>query len=207
MNSDLDNIFFKINRQELLRNLHVYATNSKEDKEKVEMLKQLLQPAIQNGADLSDAIEILSADSENRIKDVLRKVQDRKDKMEKMKMEQQNRALEMQQQQNQMSIEAQQKMQEEKLMNENMNAQADRETKIQIAEIQALSYERNEIVNTADITKAADNALNVSKQNFEKMIRMKELQQEDRRMDIDEQQLKSREDIAKMKNKNTKKKK
>jgi hypothetical protein len=207
LNSDLDNIFFKINRQELLRNLHVYATNSKEDKEKVEMLKQLLQPAMQNGADLSDAVQILSADSENRIKDVLRKIQERKDKMEKMRMDQQNRAMELKQQEMQMNAELSQKQHEEKMMNDNMNAQADRETKIQIAEIQSLSYERNDIDNTADIAKATENALDVSKQNFEKMIRMKELQQEDRRMDIDEEQLKSREEIAKMKNKNTKKKK
>jgi CBS-domain-containing membrane protein len=127
--------------------------------------------------------------------------------MEKMRMDQQNRAMELKQQEMQMNAELSQKQHEEKMMNDNMNAQADRETKIQIAEIQSLSYERNDIDNTADIAKATENALDVSKQNFEKMIRMKELQQEDRRMDIDEEQLKSREEIAKMKNKNTKKKK
>jgi len=199
LNSDLDNIFFKINRNELLRNLHVYATNSKEDKEKIDMLKQLLQPAMQNGAELSDAVEILAADSENRIKDVLKKVQERKEKQMKEAQQLEQQKLQQAQQQFEQQQQLLMKQHMEALDNENRNKQADRETKIQIAEIQALGYEKNDENNTNDISEAANLALENSKHNFEKLVKIKELSQEDRHMDIQEKEIASREKIARSK--------
>jgi hypothetical protein len=205
LNSDLDNVFFKINRQELLRNLHVYATNSKEDKDRVEMLKQLLQPAMQNGAELMDAVQILSADSENRIKDVLSKIQERKEKQQKQMQDQQQQEMQMKQQQFEQQQQMLMQQQQDKMMNDNQNAQADRETKIRIAEIQALGFEKNDIDNSSDIMQASKNALDASRHEFDKLIKMKEMQQEDRRMDIDEKQIVGREEVARMRNKNKKK--
>jgi hypothetical protein len=205
LNSDLDNVFFKINRQELLRNLHVYATNSKEDKDRVEMLKQLLQPAMQNGAELMDAVQILSADSENRIKDVLSKIQERKEKQQQQLQQSQQQELQMKQQQFEQQQQMVMQQQQDKMMNDNQNAQADRETKIRIAEIQALGFEKNDIDNSSDIMQASKNALDASRHEFDKLIKMKEIQQEDRRMDIDEKQIIGREDVAKMRNKIKKK--
>lgn len=207
LNSDLDNMFFKINRTELLRNLHVYATNSKEDKDKLELLKQLLQPAMQNGAELSDAAEILAADSENRVKDVLKKIQDRKEKQMKEAQQIEQQKLQQQQEQFQMAQEELKKQHEEALMSDNMNKQLDRETKIQIAEIQAMGFERNEVDNSGDITEASKNALERSRLEFDKLIKLKELEQEDRRMDIDREEIASREKIAAVKKKQQNKKK
>lgn len=205
LNSDLDNIFFKINRNELLRNLHVYATNSKEDKEKLDMLKQLLQPAMQNGAELSDAVEILASDSENRIKDVLKKVQERKERQLKEAQELERQKLEQEQAQFEASQQLLQQQYQDKVNNDNMNLQLDREVKISVAEIQALGFEKNEDTNTDDISDASKIALERSRLDFDKLVKMKELEQEDERMKIDREEIASREKIARSKPKPKKK--
>lgn len=206
LNSDLDNEFFKINRNELMRNLFVFATSSKEDKDKLDMLKQLLQPAMQNGAELSDAVEILSSDSENRVKDVLKRIQERKEKqmndmnnLEQQKLQQAQEQFEAQQQ-------LLQKQYEDNVANDNLNKQLDRETKIQVAEIQAYSFDDDKSDDQTSIKDAARLALEQSRDTFDRVVKLKELQQEDRALDNQEKEIESREKIAKSKPKTPKKK-
>lgn len=208
VNSDLDNIFFKINREELLRDLFVFATNAKEDKEMMDTLKQLMQPAMQNGADLMDLAEILSANAENKIKDVLKRIQDRKDRQLQQQQELEQQQLEQQQQQFEIAQQQLQQQHQEAINNENLNKQLDREAKIQVAQIQAMGYDKDaETDNTGQIAEATKLALEKSKLTFEQMVKMKELEQEDERMKIDREELKSREKIAAVKKKQSNKKK
>ncbi len=197
LNSDLDNEFFKITKNELLRNLFVFTTSSKEDKDKLEMLKQLLQPAMQNGADLMDAVEILSNDSEQRIKDILENIKERKEKLQREAQQLEEQKLK--QQQEQFQAEQQRLMQEnkDKVDNDNLNNQLDRETKILEAEIRALGIERNDIDNTADIKNAADNAMKRSEASFNQLLEKKKLAQKDRELDIKEKDSENRLKIAK----------
>lgn len=199
LNSDLDNIFFKINRAELLRNLFVFTTSSKDDKEKLDMLKQLLQPAMQNGAELSDAADILGADSENRVKDVLKRIQERKEKQQKQLEEMEQQRMQMEQEQFQANQELLKQQHAEMIANDNLNKQADRETKIHVAEIQAYSFDDDKLDDTAGIADAAKLALEQSRDLFERTIKVKELQQEDRALDNQEKEIASREKIARMK--------
>ena len=206
LNSELDNVFFKINKNELLRNLMVNVTSAKEDKDMVENLKQLMQPAMQNGADLIEMAEILSANTENKLKDILKNIQERKDKKEAEinQMEQQRMQQEQEQfQQQQQLLQAQH---EELIANENANKEADRITKIQVATINAIGFEKNDEANTADIEGASKLALEQSKHNFDQLVEMQKLKHEDKRLRLEEENIKSRERIARMKPKTPKKK-
>jgi hypothetical protein len=207
LNSDLDNVFFKINRNELLRNLFVFVTSAKEDKEKLDIMKGLLQPAMQNGAELSDAAAIMSADSENRVKDVLKKIQERKEKQIKQAQEMEQQQMAQQQEQFQAEQQRLIKENEDKVYNDNMNKQLDREADILTAQIRALGIERNEVDNTVDINVAADNALKFTEMNYNKLLEKRKLDQKDRELSIKEKDSDNKLKIAREnKNKHDKKK-
>lgn len=197
LNSDLDNIFKKINRDQLLRNLFVFVTNSKEDKDLVDTLKQLMQPAMQNGADLLEMAEILSTNSENKLKDTLRKIQKRKDEREKQMMDLEQSKIQQSEEQFRQQQELLIQQHEESLNNENLNKQADRETQIRVAEIKALSFDSNDVDNSKDISTASKIALEESKMNFDKIVKVKELKQKDRELNIREMSENNKLKIAK----------
>jgi hypothetical protein len=197
LNSDLDNVFFSINRNELLRNLFVFVTSSQEDKQNLEMLKQLLQPAMQNGAELSDAAAIISADSENRVKDVLKVIQERKEKQMKIAQEQEQQKLTQNAEQFQLQQELLQKQYDDKVLSDNINKQLDRENEIRIAQIRALGIERNEVDNTSDIMNASDNALKESKMLFDKINKDREYELKKRELDLKDKDIDTKYKIAK----------
>lgn len=207
LNSDLDNEFFKITKNELLRNLFVFATSSKEDKEKLDTLKSLLQPAMQNGAELSDAVTILSTDSEGRIKDVLEQIRERKEKQMREAQQLEQQKLQQQQEQFQIQVEEARKAKESDDAREDLNKQLDREARILEAEIRALGNERNEIDNTVDIKAASDNAIKRTEATYKNLIEKRKLEQKDRELDIKEKDSENKLKIAKEnKNKHDKKK-
>lgn len=206
LNSELDNEFFKINRAELLRNLNVNVTSAKEDKDLVDNLKQLMQPAMQNGADLIEMAEILSANTENKLKDILKTIQERKDEQLKQAQELEQQKMQQEQEQFQMQQELLVKQHEEAIANENANKQADRETKIAVATISAIGMDMPKENDVTDINAASSLALEQSKQNFEQLVRLKELKQEDRRLELEKENIISKEKIARSKPKTPKKK-
>ena len=199
LNSELDNVFFKINKNELLRNLMVNVTSAKEDKDMVENLKQLMQPAMQNGADLVEMAEILSANTENKLKDILKKIQERKEKREGEINQMEQQKMQQSQEQFQQQQEMLQAQHEEAIANENANKQADRENKIAVATITTIGFEKNDETNTVDIEGASTLALKQSKQNFEQLVQMQKLKHEDKRLRLEEETIKSRERMARMK--------
>lgn len=206
LNSELDNVFFSINRAELLRNLNVNVTSAKEDKDLVDSLKQLMQPAMQNGADLVEMAEIMSANTENKLKDILAKIKEEKEKREQQIQEIEQQKLKQQQDQ----FEAQQKMLKDEhdaqVLNDNLNKQADRENKITIATINAIGFERNDTENTLDIETASKLAMEESKNAFDRIVKIRELSQEDKRLSLEDKNIQSKERIAKSRPKTSKKK-
>lgn len=207
LNSELDNEFFKINRSELLRNLHVNVTSAKEDKDMVENLKQLMQPAMQNGADLIEMAEILSANTENKLKDILKRIQDRKDEQLKQAQQMEQQKMQQEQEQFQMQQELLQRQHDELIANENANKEADRENKIAVATIAALGFDKNgDEDNSGEINAAGSLALQQSKNNFDNLVKLRELKQEDERLRLEEKNILSKEKIARSKPKPTKKK-
>jgi hypothetical protein len=105
LNSELDNVYLKISRGDLLRKLFIFTTSSNDDRNVVNTMKELAQPAMQNGAELTDIFDIMYSDSERKIKDILDDIKIRKDKMIQEQNELKRQEMEQQQQQFQTQME------------------------------------------------------------------------------------------------------
>jgi hypothetical protein len=102
LNSELENVFLRVSKNELLHELFVFVSSYAEDKVTLEQLKQLAQPAMQNGAELSEMVDLFTANSERSLRKTLGDVQKRKEAIR-----QQDQALkqqELQQQQEQFHL-------------------------------------------------------------------------------------------------------
>lgn len=99
--------------------MDVFVDDTTKNQQQVEALKQLMQPAMQNGASLLDIAEIITMDNVSMIKQRLEEIeQKRMEQQQQMEQAQAEREMQMQQMQNE--------MEEEKLMIE--EAKLDTET-------------------------------------------------------------------------------
>jgi hypothetical protein len=100
-------------------------------------IRGLSQAVIQNGGSLHDVIELYSTNSMRQMKQVFKKLKDRQEALQNAQLQQKQQELEQQQQIAQAQIEAAQVQSEEKLANENYQAELDRINKKEIALIAA----------------------------------------------------------------------
>lgn len=206
LNTELDSVFLKVTRDEILRDLQVYVTSYSEDRDMIEKLRSLMQPAMQNGADLSDMAEILTANSERSLREVLQKIQKR---MEEQR--QQSQQIEQQKlQQSQEQFEIQTQLAEQKRMqemdNDNMNKELDRQNRLAVEQLRGIANEGS-FSPTADttglLTEQTKNAIDRSRLEFEKQARKRELDQNERKLDIEERKANDALNIAKLRDKGT----
>lgn len=199
LNSELENVFLRVSKNELLHELFVFVSSYAEDKVTLEQLKQLAQPAMQNGAELSEMVDLFTANSERSLRKTLGDVQKRKEAIR-----QQDQALkqqEMQQQQEQF----QQKMQmdsaqaEKEAQRDDMNKQLDRENKLQIVQLQGISNEGSynpDVDTTGLLIEQTKIAQDISKQTFEKVTKNKELSLKEKELSLKEKDIDTKLKIA-----------
>lgn len=117
--------------------MDVFVSDTSKDMENIQKLQQLIQPAMQNGASLLEAAEVLTNDNFNIIKQKLKEMQERQEQqMQQQQEAEQQQAVQLQQMQN----EAQQQalmIEEAKMELERYKIDADNQTKIAVAEISA----------------------------------------------------------------------
>ena len=115
--------------------MDVFVTDTSKDLENIQKLQQLIQPAMQNGASLLEAAEILTNDNFNIIKQKLQDMQTRQEEMQKQAQEaEQQQAIQLQQMQNEQR-EQELMLEEAKMDLERYKIDADNQTKIAVAEI------------------------------------------------------------------------
>ena len=117
--------------------MDVFVSDSTKDLENIQKLQSLIQPAMQNGASLLEASEILTNDNFNIIKQKLKDMQTRQEQLQK---QQQEAEAQQQQQLQQMQNEAKQQelmLEEAKMDLQRYKIDADNQTKIAVAEISA----------------------------------------------------------------------
>jgi hypothetical protein len=206
LNNELESVFLQVTRDEILRDLQVYVTSYAEDRDTIEKLRSLMQPAIQNGADLADVADMLTAESERNLREILKKVQDRNQQAKQQQMELEQQKLEQQQQQFETQLQVQEQKRVEEMQNENMNKQLDRENRLQIEQLRGIAAEGSysPTTDTTDLlVEQTKSAMERSRIDFEKEIKRRELAQNDRKLDIEEQKAKDALDIAKLRDKGT----
>ena len=115
--------------------MDVFVSDTSKDMENIQKLQQLIQPAMQNGASLLEAAEVLTNDNFNIIKQKLQEMQQRQeDAMKQQQEAEQQQAIQLQQMQNEQR-EQELMLEEAKMDLERYRIDADNQTKIAVAEI------------------------------------------------------------------------
>ena len=138
--SEGESAFVEVNGTDLkFRDLKVFLTNRPEDQKMFNEIRGLSQAVLQNGGSLHDIIELYSTNSVRQMKKVFKTLKERQQQLEDQKMQQQQQQMEQQQQQSEAALQQAQQMQQEKIANDNYNAELDRVNKKEIALIAAES--------------------------------------------------------------------
>lgn len=134
---DATRAFLTLNDDFFYEDMDIFLDDSTKNQQQLEALKQLMQPAMQNGASLLDIAEIITMDNINMIKNRLEDI-------EQKRMEQQQALEEQQAQREQQVIQMQNEVKEEELMIkeaemdlEKYKIDADNATKITVAQLNA----------------------------------------------------------------------
>lgn len=129
--------FINLSDQFFYEDFDVFVTDSTRNRQDLDALRQLMQPAMQNGASLLDIAEIITMDNINAIKDRLADIEQKR--MEQMQQQQQA-----EQEAQQRMLEEQNKVKEEELMLkeaelelEKYKIDTDSQTKITVAQLNA----------------------------------------------------------------------
>ena len=129
--------FLDINPKFYYEDMDVFVSDTSKDMENIQKLQQLIQPAMQNGASLLEAAEVLTNDNFNILKQKLQDMQTRQEQaMQQQQQAEQEQAMQIQQMQNEMR-EQELMLEEAKMDLERYKIDADNQTKIAVAEISA----------------------------------------------------------------------
>lgn len=134
---DATRAYLTLSEDFFYEDMDVFVDDSTKNQQQIEALKQLMQPAMQNGASLLDIAEIITMDNITMIKNRLEEI-------EQKRMEQQQAMEEQQAQREQQMIQMQNEVKEEELMMkeaemdlEKYKIDSDNATKITVAQLQA----------------------------------------------------------------------
>lgn len=137
---DTTRAFVKLDESFSYEDFDIFVSDSTKDTQVIEQLRSLVQPAMQNGASLLDAAEILTMDNLSMIKN---KLQD----IENTRLQQQQAMQEQEAQQQQQLVQMQNEVKEEELMLkeaeldlEKYKIDQDNATKITVAQLNAYRY-------------------------------------------------------------------
>jgi hypothetical protein len=200
LNSELESVFLSVTKDELLRKFFVFVTSYSEDRQTLEQLKQLAQPAMQNGAELSEVFELFTATSERSLKKVLDNIQKRKAQMQQQQMQQQQEAIASQERIAAEKIAAEERKYQDEALREDRNKELDRQNRLDVERLRGIANESS-FSPDKDLTpllmKESENLRKESMDRFTKYEKNRKLDQEDRKMDIKEKEIETNLKIAK----------
>jgi hypothetical protein len=177
----------------------VFVSSYAEDKVTLEQLKQLAQPAMQNGAELSEMVDLFTANSERSLRKTLGDVQKRKEAIRQQDQALKQQQLEQQQAQfeQKMQMDAAQKAEEAR--REDMNKQLDRENRLQVVQLQGIANEGSynpDVDTTSLLIQQTKLAQEVSKQTYDKVSKDKELSLREKELQLKEKDIDNKLKIA-----------
>ena len=186
--------------------MDVFVSDTSKDMENIQKLQQLIQPAMQNGASLLEAAEVLTNDNFNIIKQKLKEMQERQEKMQQQAQEaEQQQAIQLQQMQNEQR-EQELMLEEAKMELERYKIDADNQTKIAVAEISAYrgteekDANNNGIPDPMEIAKDATAQRKIASDEYTKRYEARQKKEiEDKKIDLEKQRMKHEMELQKQK--------
>ena len=193
---DFSRKFIDINDDFLYSDFNIFVSDSTKESQNLEAVKSLMQPAMQNGATISDAIEILTTESISEIKRKMKEIEERRQQAEQKQQQQE------QQMQKQMhDEEIQQQSEDRRVKEEDSIRKAD--TAIQIALIGKDKGSKEEVSSEPEIDHVELERLALEKMNSQREARIKEqLANETVRSNKANEKLKEKELVIKRKQAN-----
>lgn len=182
--------------------MDVFVTDTSKDMENIQKLQQLIQPAMQNGASLLEAAEVLTNDNFNIIKQKLQEMQSRQEEMQRQAQEaEQQQAIQLQQMQNEQR-EQELMLEEAKMDLERYKIDADNQTKIAVAEISTYrgteekDINQNNIPDPLEMAKAATAQRKVDSDAFTKRVEAKYKNEiENKKIELEKDRMKHEMDL------------
>ena len=184
---DATRAFVQLSDNFFYEDMDIFVDDSTKNQQYIDQLKQLLQPAMQNGASLLDIAEIITLDNMSMIKNRLEEIEQKR--MEQMQQQQQA-----EQQAQQQIAEQQNQLKEEELMLkeaemdlEKYKVDQDNATKITVAQLNAyrgaenMDQDNNGIVDVVEIGKQA-----LEQQKINSDIATKQLELNNKRREIEQ---------------------
>lgn len=188
--------------------MDVFVSDTSKDLENIQKLQQLIQPAMQNGASLLEAAEILTNDNFNIIKQKLAAMQKRQ---EEQAQQQQQAEAQAQQQLQQMQNEAKQQelmLQEAQMDLDRYKIDQDNATKITVAEISAYrgtedkDANQNGIPDPMEIAKDATAQMKIREDAYSKRYESKQKREiEDAKIQLEKDKMKHESQLQAQKDK------
>lgn len=201
-----ERVFLDITPKFYYEDMDVFVSDTSKDLENIQKLQQLIQPAMQNGASLLEAAEILTNDNFNIIKQKLKDMQTRQEQIQ-----QQQQEAEAQQQQQLQQMQNESKQQELMLQEAQMDLQRyqidqDNQTKIAVAQINAyrgteeLDQDQNGIPDPVEIGKQAIEQQKINQEAYNKRYEAKQKREiEDQKIQLEKDKMKHETELQKAK--------
>lgn len=198
--------FLDITPKFYYEDMDVFVSDTSKDLENIQKLQQLIQPAMQNGASLLEAAEILTNDNFNIIKQKLKDMQTRQ---EQMQQQQQEAEAQQQQQLQQMQNEAKQQelmLQEAQMDLQRYQIDQDNQTKIAVAQINAyrgtenMDQDQNGVPDVVQIGKQALEQQKINQEAYNKRYEAKQKREiEDQKIQLEKDKMKHETELQKAK--------
>ena len=198
--------FLDITPKFYYEDMDVFVSDTSKDLENIQKLQQLIQPAMQNGASLLEAAEILTNDNFNIIKQKLKDMQTRQ---EQIQQQQQEAEAQQQQQLQQMQNEAKQQelmLQEAQMDLQRYQIDQDNQTKIAVAQINAyrgteeLDQDQNGIPDPIEIGKQAIEQQKINQEAYNRRYEAKQKREiEDQKIQLEKDKMKHETELQKAK--------
>lgn len=191
---DATRAFVQLSDNFFYEDMDIFVDDSTKNQQYIDQLKQLLQPAMQNGASLLDIAEIITLDNMSMIKNRLEEIeQKRMEQMQQQQQAEQQAQQQMTEQQNQlkeeelMLKEAELDLEKYKVDQDRYKAEQDNATKITVAQINSyrgaenMDQDMNGIPDPIEIGKQA-----LEQQKINSDIATKQLELNNKRREIEQ---------------------
>ena len=174
--------------------MDIFVSDTSKDMENIQKLQQLIQPAMQNGASLLEAAEVLTTNNFNLLKQKLKDMQTRQEQLQQQQQQAQDQqAQQLQQMQNE-SKQQELMLQEAQMDLQRYQIDQDNSTKITVAEISAYrgtedkDADMNGIPDPIEIAKDATSQMKIREDQYTKRYETRQ------KRDIEEQKIKLQKD-------------
>lgn len=200
--------FLDIDKKFYYEDMDVFVSDTSKDMENINKLQQLIQPAMQNGASLLEAAEVLTTDNLNILKQKLQDMQTRQEQLQQQQQEAEQQQQQMLQQMQNEQREQELMLEEAKLDLERYKIDADNQTRIAVAEISAYRGTENKDINEngisdpIEIGKQAIEQQKISSQEYTKRYEARQKRDiEDQKIQLEKQKMKHEMELQRQKDK------